>query len=270
MSNALKFTDAGGTVTVYAAFVPGVEPGKTLPRVDDEADGTGAGPPTLQQRLLRGAGIVLHHLFGVDDDSINGDAEGGGPRRVPSAYDTIRVRDGAFDEAGVDLTEAAVVVGTLRITVQVRYKTAALLHRDHSYTTCYCVVMQDDGVGISRANLGRLFKEVVQFSPERLRAGGGSGYGLCLVKGIVDLHGGGVAAASDGLGRGATFTVELPMERPLGMHARQVATSSRTRALRGTPLHIRSLHVTARAGAANTRGRHCSRLLGPSRGGEPG
>jgi hypothetical protein len=38
---------------------------------------------------------------------------------VPSAYDTIRVRDGAFDEAGVDLTEAAVVVGTLRITVQV-------------------------------------------------------------------------------------------------------------------------------------------------------
>ena len=39
MSNALKFTDAGGTVTVYAAFVPGVEPGKTLPRVDDEADG---------------------------------------------------------------------------------------------------------------------------------------------------------------------------------------------------------------------------------------
>lgn len=120
MSNALKFTNAGGTVTVYAAFVPGVEPGKTLPRVDDEADGDGAEPPTLQRRLLRGAGIVLHHLFGVDDDVINGDAEGGGPRRVPSAYDTIRVRDGAFDEAGVDLTEAAVVVGTLRITVQVR------------------------------------------------------------------------------------------------------------------------------------------------------
>jgi hypothetical protein len=62
----------------------------------------------------------LHHLFGVHDDVINGDTEGGGPRRVPSAYDTIRVRDGAFDEAGVDLTEAAVVVGTLRITVQVR------------------------------------------------------------------------------------------------------------------------------------------------------
>ena len=111
-------------------------------------------------------------------------------------------------------------------------------------------------MGLSRANLGRLFKEVVQFSPERLRAGGGSGYGLCLVKGIVDLHGGGVAAASDGLGRGATFIVELPMERPLGMHARQVAPSSRTRALCGTPADVCSLHVNCT--------RRCGKYARPS------
>ncbi len=42
------------------------------------------------------------------------------------------------------------------------------------------------------------------------RAEGGLGIGLALVKGLVALHGGTVEAASDGPGKGSTFTIRIP------------------------------------------------------------
>jgi CheY-like chemotaxis protein len=52
---------------------------------------------------------------------------------------------------------------------------------------------------------------VVQFNPEKLQAGGGSGLGLWITKGIIDLHGGVISVYSKGEGFGSTFKVELPM-----------------------------------------------------------
>jgi signal transduction histidine kinase len=69
----------------------------------------------------------------------------------------------------------------------------------------------DHGAGISPENQKKLFKEVVQFNPEKLQAGGGSGFGLFISKGIVDLHSGRISAFSEGDGKGCTFTVEIPM-----------------------------------------------------------
>jgi signal transduction histidine kinase len=73
----------------------------------------------------------------------------------------------------------------------------------------------DDGEGISPELLGRLFVPFVQADGSLARTRGGLGLGLALVKGIVELHGGSVRAASDGPGRGAEFTVELPLAAAL-------------------------------------------------------
>ena len=50
------------------------------------------------------------------------------------------------------------------------------------------VVVKDTGAGISESNQKRLFNEIIQFNPEILQAGGGSGLGLWITRGIVDLH----------------------------------------------------------------------------------
>ena len=71
----------------------------------------------------------------------------------------------------------------------------------------------DSGAGISTENQKKLFKEVIQFNPEKLQSGGGSGFGLYICKGIVDLHEGFLSVFSEGEGLGSTFTVQLPMEK---------------------------------------------------------
>ena len=75
------------------------------------------------------------------------------------------------------------------------------------------MVVTDTGAGISSSNQQKLFREIVQFNPEVLQAGGGSGLGLWITSSIVDLHGGTISVYSDGLGRGSTFTVEIDMNR---------------------------------------------------------
>ncbi|HXY38841.1 MAG TPA: ATP-binding protein, partial [Vicinamibacteria bacterium] len=69
----------------------------------------------------------------------------------------------------------------------------------------------DDGVGIAPEMLPRLFEPFTQADATLDRSRGGLGLGLSLVKGLVEQHGGTVEAASDGPGRGAVFTVRLPL-----------------------------------------------------------
>eukprot|EP01036_Dinobryon_divergens_P023854 gene23854-32243_t len=75
------------------------------------------------------------------------------------------------------------------------------------------IIMRDTGIGIAPENIGRVFKEIVQFDPNRNQGGNGSGLGLYISKGIVELHGGSVAVQSEGLGQGCTFSVLLPLFR---------------------------------------------------------
>lgn len=70
--------------------------------------------------------------------------------------------------------------------------------------------VRDDGAGIEASQLARIFEMFAQLDSSADRAQGGIGIGLALVKGLVELHGGGVGASSEGLGRGCVFTVRLP------------------------------------------------------------
>mmetsp|Transcript_14005 Transcript_14005/g.20931 ORF Transcript_14005/g.20931 Transcript_14005/m.20931 type:complete len:835 (+) Transcript_14005:315-2819(+) len=73
------------------------------------------------------------------------------------------------------------------------------------------ISVEDSGPGLSADNMKLLFKEGVQFNANQLQAGGGSGLGLWITKGLVNLHNGKISAHSPGLGQGATFMVELPV-----------------------------------------------------------
>ncbi|HEY6943070.1 response regulator [Dokdonella sp.] len=72
------------------------------------------------------------------------------------------------------------------------------------------VSVTDDGIGISAEDLRNVFDLFVQVDAAREHAQGGLGIGLTLVKRLVEMHGGTVAAESDGRGRGSRFTIELP------------------------------------------------------------
>jgi signal transduction histidine kinase len=72
------------------------------------------------------------------------------------------------------------------------------------------IQVQDNGVGLSPSLLPRVFDPFVQGERDMERAQGGLGIGLTLVRRLAELHGGTVQAASDGPGRGSTFTVRLP------------------------------------------------------------
>jgi signal transduction histidine kinase len=73
------------------------------------------------------------------------------------------------------------------------------------------VRVTDNGAGIQPDMLSRLFQPFMQADEAIDRSKGGLGLGLALVKGLVEQHGGTVAAASDGLGCGSQFTVRLPL-----------------------------------------------------------
>ncbi|SDE43799.1 CheR family methyltransferase [Paraburkholderia lycopersici] len=93
--------------------------------------------------------------------------------------------------------------------------------------------VKDTGSGISSTLLPHVF-EMYQQSRDTSMRRAGLGIGLALVKDLVTLHGGVVRADSEGVGRGATFTVTLPTHRALDQ--RPVGDGSGTESLHG--LHI--------------------------------
>jgi CheY-like chemotaxis protein/nitrogen-specific signal transduction histidine kinase len=70
-------------------------------------------------------------------------------------------------------------------------------------------VIGDSGIGIDPNNIARIFDAFEQGSRRITASYGGLGLGLAISKRVVDLHGGSITAASEGVGMGATFTVTL-------------------------------------------------------------
>lgn len=86
------------------------------------------------------------------------------------------------------------------------------------------VSVRDNGIGISKEMMSRLFTPFTQERSAVERSEGGLGVGLSLVRGLVVLHGGSVAAHSAGPNRGSEFIVRLPRGAP----APEVADASHT------------------------------------------
>ncbi len=72
------------------------------------------------------------------------------------------------------------------------------------------IAVSDDGIGFPPELARSLFEAFAQWAPAE-HAAAGLGIGLSLVRGIVELHGGTVSAASEGPGKGSRFEVRLPL-----------------------------------------------------------
>jgi signal transduction histidine kinase/CheY-like chemotaxis protein len=99
------------------------------------------------------------------------------------------------------------------------------------------LTVRDNGAGIEPAFLPLVFDRFRQADQTVTRKHGGLGLGLSIAKHLVELHGGTIAAHSEGTGKGATFTVTIPVStvntRPdLGMKP-ETAVANRSRELEG-------------------------------------
>ena len=103
------------------------------------------------------------------------------------------------------------------------------------------LTVRDTGEGISPDFLPHVFERFRQADTSSTRRHAGLGLGLAIVRALVERHGGTVHADSPGTGRGATFTVELP----LFTRARAgVADDEPARVVRDAPPHaLGGLHV---------------------------
>jgi signal transduction histidine kinase len=73
------------------------------------------------------------------------------------------------------------------------------------------LLVADTGDGIPADNLAHVFERFYRVDAARDRAHGGSGIGLAIAKALIEAHGGRITVSSAGLGRGASFTVRLPV-----------------------------------------------------------
>ncbi|MEO0563722.1 MAG: ATP-binding protein, partial [Chloroflexota bacterium] len=71
----------------------------------------------------------------------------------------------------------------------------------------------DSGIGIEPDQLESIFEKFYQVENHMTRHHEGMGIGLSIARGIAMAHGGRLWAESEGLGKGATFTMSLPLMR---------------------------------------------------------
>ena len=90
--------------------------------------------------------------------------------------------------------------------------------RRHEGTEAPCALpptltieVTDNGIGIEAEVMERLFRPFEQGDQSRTRRFGGLGLGLCISKGLAEMHGGRIEVRSEGKGKGTTFTVTLPL-----------------------------------------------------------
>ncbi|MDA9464400.1 ATP-binding response regulator [Bradyrhizobium sp. CCBAU 53415] len=118
------------------------------------------------------------------------------PPNIVTMCDTDRIRE-AIDNLISNAIKYSPIGGKIDVAVT----------HEGSDTT---VRVSDEGAGLSPEDLGRLFGRFQRLSAKPTAGESSTGLGLSIVKRIIDMHGGAVTAASDGPGKGSTFTITLP------------------------------------------------------------
>ena len=136
--------------------------------------------------------VVRHHL---PPGAIGLETHGGQPLMVLGEADDLRIvisnlLDNAVKYSGESVRVTVALAAPTPETVWVR--------------------VQDRGIGIPHKQLKRIFNRFYRVQTRGLKQIKGTGLGLYIVRAIAKAHGGRVFAQSEGEGRGATFTVELP------------------------------------------------------------
>lgn len=105
--------------------------------------------------------------------------------------------------------------------------------------------VRDNGVGIPQEMQGQIFELFAQVDSSKRRSQSGLGIGLTLAKTLVEMHGGTIACASEGRGRGSEFTVRLPL-----MDWRAAPSAASAAVPGSAPAGDRSVGESPAAGAA--------------------
>ncbi len=124
---------------------------------------------------------------------------------VPADLPPVQADPSRLQQILVNLIGNAVKFSRRGDTVRV----ASGRHRDYVW-----VSVEDDGMGIARDQLARIWDPFYQVEGPMQRRHGGSGLGLAIVRRLVELHGGVVRAESDGEDRGSRFTFTMPVAQP--------------------------------------------------------
>jgi signal transduction histidine kinase len=147
-------------------------------------------------------------------------------RVLSASIDALRAA-AADKQIGVELTSAVVSITVRGDTGRLQQVFTNLLTNAIKFTPAggrvgvsvelrddtVRVAVRDTGRGIDPAFLPHLFEPFRQEDAVGRRARMGLGLGLAIARHLVELHGGTIEAASEGLGRGATLTVTLPLVR---------------------------------------------------------
>lgn len=96
------------------------------------------------------------------------------------------------------------------------------------------IIVADDGIGINAETLPFIFERFRQSDSSTTRQHGGLGLGLAIVRHLVELHGGTVQAASEGLEKGSVFTVTFPL---IALRSKAIPASDEKTRERVHPTH---------------------------------
>jgi signal transduction histidine kinase/ActR/RegA family two-component response regulator len=123
----------------------------------------------------------------------------------------VTTRVAAPDHVNVDVVRLCQVIANLLTNASKYSAEGSRIHVDISGDDAEATLtVRDEGAGIDPQLLPRLFDLFMQGDRSLDRAQSGLGIGLTIVKHLVEMHGGSVAASSEGLGKGSEFRIRLP------------------------------------------------------------